>query len=125
MGIAAWIRSFFTPATPLGEWFVVSHNETGVNLDVSPPGKQPWKASFEWSSVQRVCFKGEGPLASDGIYVFTSKRPESYVIPTEARGGADLWSEILRRGLFDFDLAARAASAVEGLFCWPPEQKAG
>jgi hypothetical protein len=56
---------------------------------------------------------------SDGIYVFTTLRPESFVIPAEASGGAALWNEIVRRGLFDAELAIEAASASEGLFCWP------
>src|SRR5579862_10053371 len=101
------------PAVPLIEWFVVSHNELAVQMEVSPPGRQPWKDSFPWSTVQRVCFKCEEPEVSDGLYVFTSPRPESYVIPTEARGGRELWFEILRRGLFDSELAIRAAASSE------------
>ena len=58
-------------------------------------------------------------MASDGIYVFTSDRPESYAIPTEAVGGSELWEEILRRGLFDPTLAIKAARSEEGLYCWP------
>jgi hypothetical protein len=40
--------------------------------------------------------------------------------PTEADGGTDLLSELMRRGLFDAGLPIRAAQAVSGLFCWPP-----
>ena len=108
-----------TPA--LEEWFTVTWDTTRVHLDVAPPGREPWKASFEWASVVRVCFEAEGGLASDGVYVFTRTRPESYVIPTEASGGAEFWDEVLRRGLFDPELAIAAASATEGLFCWPGE----
>ena len=54
-------------------------------------------------------------FASDGIYVFTTRRPESYAIPTEARGGDELWSEILRRELFDPDWAVQAARSTGGL----------
>jgi hypothetical protein len=121
VGIAAWIRGRFASPKRLGEWFVVSHDDAGVHMSVSPPGRQPWQDSFAWSSVQRVCFKCEGLEASDGIYVFTSQRPESYVIPTEAGGGSEIWSEILRRGLFDPELAIRATASVEGLFCWPSQ----
>ena len=91
-----------------------------VHLNVAPPGQEPWASPFEWATVIRVCFKGEGLLASDGIYVFTSTRPESHVIPTEASGGEDFWNEILSRGLFDAELAITAATTPEGLFCWPP-----
>jgi len=105
----------------LAGWFVVTYDQVEVRLDVAPPGRTPWKDSFAWSSIQRVCFASEGPGSSDGIYIFTSKRPESYVIPTEARGGQDVWSEFIRRGLFDAQLAIQAAGSANGLFCWPAQ----
>ena len=64
-------------------------------------------------------------MVSDGIYVFTSERPESYVIPTEASGGQDFWFEILRRQLFDAKLAGEAAASRGGLYCWPPQESPG
>ncbi len=57
---------------------------------------------------------------SDGIYIFTQSRAEAFVIPTEAHGGQEFWAEILRRGLFDAELAIRAATSVAGDFWWPP-----
>ena len=108
------------PPAPLKDWFHVNWNDDAVFLDVAPPGSEPWSASFRWANITRVCFKAEDPFASDGIYIFTTDRPESYAIPTEADGGAALWDEILRRGLFDAELAIRAAGSPEGLFCWPP-----
>jgi hypothetical protein len=66
--------------------------------------------------------KAEGLQASDGIYVFTSLRPESYVIPVEASGGLEFWNEIVRRRLFDAGLAVKVASLSEGLVCWPPDE---
>jgi hypothetical protein len=35
-------------------------------------------------------------------------------------GGPELLDELIRRGLFDAKVAIEAASATEGLFCWPP-----
>lgn len=90
-----------------------------VRLRVSPPAPQPWSASFRWDAVTRVCFHAEGPEVSDGIYVFTRGRPEIFAIPTEAAGGAEFWAEVLRRGLFDPELAITAAGASRGLYCWP------
>jgi hypothetical protein len=72
-----------------------------------------------------VCFKAEGLEASDGIYVFTTLRPESFAIPVEASGGTALWREIVKRGLFSAELAVTAASATEGSFCWPPLENTG
>jgi hypothetical protein len=62
--------------------------------------------------------------ASDGIYVFTRERPESYVIPVEASGGAHFFDELITRRLFGAELAIEAASTTEGLFCWPPDATA-
>jgi hypothetical protein len=104
------------------EWFVVEWDEKEVRLQASPPGGNPWKQSFQWKSITRICYKAEGLEASDGVYVFTSDRPESYAIPVEAAGGSAFWEEILRRGLFDARLAIQAALSPEGLFCWPGEQ---
>jgi len=103
----------------LDEWFRVSWEGDKITLDVAAPGRDPLYAEFEWNSISRVCFKAEGPDLSDGIYVFTMGRPESYVIPIAAAGGAAFWDEVIRRGLFDAELAIEAASAAEGLFCWP------
>jgi hypothetical protein len=107
---------------PLSEWFVVTFDENVVRIHAEPPGKAPWTQEFAWASIIRVCFKAEDLNLSDGIYVFTSQRPESYVIPTEATGGSEFWSEILRRKLFDAELAIQAACSTGGLFCWPPDQ---
>jgi hypothetical protein len=102
------------------DWFRITFDHEYVRLDVAPPGREPWKERFAWASIVRVCFKAEGLEASDGVYVFISSRPESYAIPAEADGGAEFWTEIIRRGLFDAELAIEAATASEGLFCWPP-----
>jgi len=62
-------------------------------------------------------------MTPDDIYLFTHLRPESYVIPTEAHGGPELWNEIIERGLFDAKLAIEAATSVGGVFCWPPDPR--
>ena len=122
MGLRGWfrrVRKTEAQTKGLNEWFRVAFDGERVSLDVAPPGRDAWSAKFPWDSVLRVCFKAEGLEASDGVYVFTALRPESYVIPVEARGGAEFWTEVIRRGLFDAQLAIEAASAPEGLFCWP------
>jgi hypothetical protein len=104
---------------PLDGWFRVTCDPDSVHFDVAPPGGSPWQASFPWSSVVRVCLKTEGFDLSDGVYVLTSLRPESFVFPIEAHGAGELWNEIIRRGLFDAEIAIRAASTTDRLFCWP------
>ena len=102
------------------DWFVVAFDADVIELRVSPPGRDAWQATVTWSSIQQICFRAEGLDVSDGIYLFTENRPQSYAIPTEADGGSALWSEILRRGLFDASLAIEAAMATSPqTFCWP------
>ena len=121
MSILSKIRALLARGRPkpLNEWFVVTFDEATVYIHAKPPGRAAWSQSFSWGKVVRVCFKAEDYLVSDGIYIYTSERLESYVIPTEARGGAELWAEIIRRNLFDASLAIEAASSPGGLYCWP------
>ena len=116
---ALWARG---RPKPLHEWFFVTFDAEAVHVRAEPPGRASWSQSFRWDSVVRVCFKAEDVFMSDGIYVFTSERPESYVIPTEAQGGSELWLQILCRELFDPTLAIEAASSTGGLYCWPPTE---
>ena len=105
----------------LSEWFHVSFDEAGVHREVNPPGGEAWSDQFAWGDVIRVCLKGGDLFESDELYIFTRQRPESYVIPTEAEGGLALLDELVKHRLFDAQLAIEAATATEGLWCWPEE----
>ncbi len=106
---------------PLEDWFEVTFDDSTIYLDVHPPEKESWSTQIPWVEITRICFKPGDFLFTDEIYIFTDHRPESYLIPTEASGGFELWMEVIRRGFFDADLAIKAASADEGIFCWPEE----
>jgi hypothetical protein len=103
----------------LAEWYRIHFDDRAVVRDVSPPSGEPWRDEFAWTDVVRVCFRAGTVLESDELYVFTSVRPESYVIPTEADGGAALVGEMVRRRLLPADLLIEAALSVDRLFCWP------
>lgn len=105
----------------LGDWYTVEFDDEQIYLRASPPGGVPWKVEIGWADIVRVCFRAQDLFSSDEIYLFVRQRPESYVVPTEALGGAELWGEIIGRGLFDEQLAIEAAMATDKLFCWPPE----
>jgi hypothetical protein len=108
------------PSIPtIADWFRISFDDTAIHLDVAPPGGNAWKARIEWARIVRVCFKAADFLESDDIYIFTDERAESHLVPTEGAGGLELWNEIIRRGLFDAELAIRAASSTGELFCDP------
>ena len=100
---------------PLREWFHVRYDESTIELECEPPGGEHWTQAIAWESIERIVFKAEDPSVSDGIYLFTRGRKESYAIPAEAAGGADLWKEIIRRGLFDAGLAIEAAGSIGGV----------
>ncbi|HJT77530.1 MAG TPA: hypothetical protein VJ739_10055 [Gemmataceae bacterium] len=102
------------------DWYKVRLSDSGIRLEVSPPNRQAWREEIAWADIVRVCFKAEDGLLSDGWYLFTKHRPESYAIPVRADGGEALLDALLKRGLFDAQLATRAASALSELFCWPP-----
>ena len=121
MGILRFVRDLVTGRMnrPLSEWFVVEFDAESVHLKAEPPGQKPWSQEFRWSEIERICFQAEDLTTSDGIYVFTSSRPESYVVPTEASGGQQFWAEVISRGLFDAEIAIEAAGAPSGQFWWP------
>jgi hypothetical protein len=126
MGWLAWINRLGKRGRPqpLDQWFHTTFDDERVYIRAEPPGHAPWAQEFAWSSIERIAFKAEDLFFSDEIYVFTSQRPESYVIPTESDGGNELWAEILRRSLFDPALAIEAACSPGGLFLWPPDEPA-
>jgi hypothetical protein len=100
-------------------WHSATFDDHEIYIKAEPPGRKPWAQSIKWEDIIRVCLKLEPLEVSDGIYIFTSKRPESYVIPIEGNGGPELWDEIIHRGLFDAELAVEAASRLKGFYCWP------
>ncbi|MFW9850253.1 MAG: hypothetical protein ACFFF4_14040 [Candidatus Thorarchaeota archaeon] len=105
---------------PLEEWFHVTFDDDSIYIHIHAPGRDEIRESITWSEIIRVCFKTGDFLSPDEIYIFVSHRPESYLIPTEADGGSELWGEFIDRKLFDAELAIRAATAPENsLFCWP------
>ncbi len=120
LGLLILRRYHQPPSLPLDQWFTVAFDDERVTLDVRPPGGTPSVASFRWSEVTRVCFKSEDFTISDGVYIFTTLRPESFVVPTEAKGGVEFWNKVVERGLFPAEMAIRAATSREGaLLCWP------
>jgi hypothetical protein len=108
----------------LEDWLRIAFDEEGVRIEAAPPGGEAWSDGFRWADVVRVCFEAADLMDSDRLYVFTSLRPESHVLPTEHPEGQEVFQELIRRGLFDATLAIRAATGT-GLYCWPPPDGGG
>jgi len=77
----------------LADWYHVRYDGTAVHRPVAPSNRAPWSDSFDWADVIRVCFMAGDWLTSDDLYVFTSRREESYLIPTDADGGSALTAQ--------------------------------
>lgn len=106
------------------DWFQVSFDKDSIYQKASPPGRASWQQQFRWADIIRICYETEELGTSNGLYFFTSRRPESYAIPLQGKGGAALWDEVIRRGLFDPNLAREASTCVENnTFFWPPLDK--
>lgn len=102
----------------MSDWFQCWFDEQGVYRRATPPAGEAWSDVLAWGEVVRVCLEMQDYLGTDCLYIFTRQRPQSYVFPLASEGGAALLSEVIRRQLFDAELAIRATSG-EGLYCWP------
>ena len=107
----------------ISDWYAVSFDDEKITREAAPPGQDAWQDELYFKDIIRVCYQLEDFLVSDGIYIFTSLREESYAIPVEATGGSELLHELVRRELFDAKLLVQAMTATEGLFCWPPPEE--
>ncbi len=108
--------------TPLSDWYHVRFDDRAVYRDVAPPDRDPWSDEVPWADIVRVCYRTGNMFESDEIYLFTSTRAESYLIPTEADGGSQLVGELIHRDLFAAELILEAVTTEGELFCWPPAE---
>lgn len=103
----------------LENWFVVTWDDEYIYRDVSPPTGNSYQDKFCWADIERIGFEANYPPESDDLYFFTNQRPESYMIPTEAKNGGELWLLVIEKGLFDEALAKKAMASEAGLFFYP------
>ena len=126
MNIIEVIKYFFNSKNDnlkLENWYFVKWDEDKIYRTVNPPFKKPWNDFLNWKDIQSISFEANDLYESDCIYIFIKDRKESFAIPTESNGGSDLWNEIIRRKLFDAELAIEAASSTGGLYTWPPIER--
>lgn len=99
-------------------WFLVTWDSECIYINVSPPGEKAWSDKFRWTDIEKICFGATDYMHSDNIYFYTTTGAGCYMIPTEAKGGCELWMLVLEQKLFDIDLAVKAVRSLEGTFCW-------
>lgn len=106
------------------KWFEVDFNADTITISRRRFLLLKSVTEISWSRIIRVCFLAGDHIKFDEVYIFTDERPESYVVPMDSFGGLQLWGEIIERGLFDAELAIKAASASsDELLCWPQENQ--
>jgi len=100
----------------------VSYDDESVSLHgMDADGSLVMQARFAWTAISRVCFKDNGPMASDVVYVITTDKERTLAIPLEAVGGGEFWRQLRTRGVFPAELHERATLSMDGrLYCWPP-----
>jgi len=100
----------------------VSYDDESVSLHgMGADGSLLMQARFAWTAISRVCFKDNGPMASDVVYVITTDKERTLAIPLEAVGGGEFWRQLRTRGVFPAELHERATLSMDGrLYCWPP-----
>jgi hypothetical protein len=100
----------------------VSYDDEGVCLHgKDADGRFALQARFAWTAISRVCFKDNGPMASDVVYVITTDNERTLAIPLETLGGGEFWRQLRVRGIFPTELHERATLSMDGrLYCWPP-----
>ncbi|MGY5872908.1 MAG: hypothetical protein RTV72_11725 [Candidatus Thorarchaeota archaeon] len=106
------------------KWFEVDYDADTITISRRKALFLKSVTKISWFRIIRVCFLVGDHIKFDEVYLFTDERPESYVVPMDSFGGLQLWGEIIERGLFDAELAIKAASAFSNeLLCWPPEKE--
>ncbi|MCG7657544.1 hypothetical protein [Wielerella bovis] len=121
-----WLRGIFDKPLPeLSEWFFIEFDDNTVFVQANPPNQDAWQYQFLWAEICRVCFEDGGLEQSDCLYVWIAGQEESFVLPTEAKGGSEFFVELNRRGLFPDELMKQASCSTDGgLYCYPSlEQK--
>jgi hypothetical protein len=100
---------------------VAFDNENVCVRRVAKDGYPGDTARFAWDSILRTCFKDNGPMASDLIYLFVAGTIRPLTIPLECEGAGLLWRELRTRGIFPKTLHEQATLSTDGrLYCWPP-----
>ena len=102
------------------DWYSISFDEQTISLDVRPPDLDSWKAVIRWEDIIRVCYKTGEFLEPDDIYIFIRNREHSYRIPSTAMNAEELWTEIIRRELFDAEVAIQLMTTSNEMQCFPP-----
>ncbi|WKE64034.1 hypothetical protein PVT67_10010 [Gallaecimonas kandeliae] len=119
--LRAWWES--RKPRPLNELLAVEFDERTVHVKVLARLESGWNQSFQWSDVERVCFKDGGMTSSDILFIYVKGRDEPVPVLLEAQGGSQFLGALTKRALFPEHVWRKAMGETDGaLHCWPPRQ---
>lgn len=103
---------------PLDSWYFIRCDDEKMVLDVRTA--DPWLVEIRWDEIERVCLIPGDFLMTDEVYVFVRGRANSYVVPLDAHGGAELMGA-MPASVCPYELRIAFATGDPGQqFWWPP-----
>jgi hypothetical protein len=118
-------RSWLAVRGPKAVWkcLSVEWDDTTVRVRVLQGLDAEWNQEFPWIDITRVCFVDGGILLSDIVLLDIRGREKAATVLTEAQGGAEFLTELVKRGLFPPSVFQKAITSSDGgTYCWPPTQ---
>ena len=86
----------------------VRFDDARLYVQGTTPEGDAFEEELQWDDIIRVCFRVGVYVLPDELYLLSEDQHKSYCVDTRVTGGAELFSECLRRNLLD----ARAACAA-------------
>lgn len=124
-----WVEWFGYPKTRAYkiDWNAVSFDNEYVYRQGTLPtyrkffikvNQKAVQSNIKWSHISQVCFYSKGLYNPAEMKLVESFR-NTYIIPIDTKGGNELWTEIINRGLFDKELATEVMVSAIGEYCSP------
>lgn len=118
----ASLKKLFKRRAPLNELLAVEFDEREVRVKVLAELEAEWNQTFTWDNIRRVCFKDGGMTSTDVVYVSLREPDRVCTIPTEAKGGHELFGALCEKGYFPEAVWRRAVGDTSGgLHCGPED----
>lgn len=117
-----WLMGAFSAGPPPpNECLAVTFDDQQIHIRVLAHLEPGWNATVAWQDITRVCFKDEGMLRSDLLFLTVRGREQVVPVLTEAEGAMSLLAALNERGLFPLDVWRKAVGDTSGgMHCWPP-----
>ena len=107
----------------LDRLLAVDFDEVQVRVRVLERLSPDWNQTFQWSEIDRVCFKDAGLYSSDALFIELKGREKPAVVLIEAARGTAFFGALCDRGYFPEKVWRQAMAETGGrVHCWPEKQ---